>query len=383
MNHTQSTSEYDVAVIGGGLLGSSIAWGLGRLGQRTCVLDEGDVTKRASRANFALVWLQSKGLGLPEYTGWTVRASETWSKLSDEIKAQTGIDVCHQRPGGFHLALSEKELEDRRLSLRRLHNQPGATDYKIEILDHDEVKKQLPHIGPDVVGGTYCPLDGHVNSLRYLRAIHSALKTSGVDYRPEHRVSTIEYRNGEFKISTEQGEIRAGKVVLAAGNANMTLAHMVGLKAPMSPTRGQILVTERTVPFLGFPLTTIRQTDEGTVMIGDSREEFIDDTVQNLPINAVMADRARRMFPLLNQLNIVRTWSGIRVMPKDGFPIYDQSETCPGAFVTCCHSGVTLAPNHAFDIAPMIAKGALDLDRVGAFSARRFDQIQVQSSGYY
>ena len=383
MNQTLRSNEYDVAVIGGGLLGSSIAWGLGRIGQRTCVLDEGDMTKRASRANFALVWVQSKGLGLPEYTGWTVRASETWAKLSDEIKHLTGIDVCHQRPGGFHLALSEKELEDRRLSLHRLHNQPGATDYKIEILDHDQVKKQLPHIGPDVVGGTYCPLDGHVNSLRYLRAIHTALKASGVDYRPEHKVSTIEHRNGEFRITTEQGEIRAGKIVLAAGNANMTLAPMVGLDAPMAPTRGQIIVTERTIPFLDFPLTTIRQTDEGTVMIGDSREEFTDDTVQNLPINAVMADRARRMFPLLGNLNVVRTWSGIRVMPKDGFPIYDQSETCPGAFVACCHSGVTLAPNHAFDIAPMIAQGALDLDRVGAFSAKRFNAKAVQSSGYY
>jgi glycine/D-amino acid oxidase-like deaminating enzyme len=89
------------------------------------------------------------------------------------------------------------------------------------------------------------------------------------------------------------------------------------------------------------------------------------------------------MFPLLGNLNVVRTWSGIRVMPKDGFPIYDQSETCPGAFVACCHSGVTLAPNHAFDIAPMIAQGALDLDRVGAFSAKRFDTKAVQSSGYY
>ena len=172
-------------------------------------------------------------------------------------------------------------------------------------------------------------------------------------------------------------------MVLAAGNANMALAQMVGLHAPMAPTRGQILVTERTVPFLDFPLTTLRQTDEGTVMIGDSKEEVLDDRGHRLPIDAVMADRARRMFPLLERLSIIRMWSGIRVMPEDGFPIYDQSETCPGAFVACCHSGVTLAPNHAFDLAPMIAAGALDLDRLGAFSARRFAAAPRQSSGYY
>ncbi len=65
--------------------------------------------------------------------------------------------------------------------------------------------------------------------------------------------------------------------MLAAGNANQTLAPMVGLSAPMGPTRGQIVVTERTMPFLPHPLTTIRQTDEGTVMIGDSKEEQLDD----------------------------------------------------------------------------------------------------------
>lgn len=380
---TFARNDYEVAVIGGGLLGSSIAWGLGKLGQRACVLDEGDIAKRASRANFALVWVQSKGLGMPAYTGWTVRASETWGRLAEEMRVQTGIDVHHRRPGGFNLALSEAELETRVTNLKRLHNQPGATDYKIEVLDHAGVKTMLPQIGPDVVGGTYCPLDGHVNSLKYFRAVHAGLKAFGVDYRPEHPVSAITRAGGEFRIATPKGEIRAGKVVLAAGNANQVLAPMVGLYAPMGPTRGQILVTERTTPFLEFPLTTLRQTDEGTVMIGDSREEALDDKVQNLPINAVMADRAQRMFPLLGRLNIVRSWSGIRVMPKDGFPIYDQSESHPGAFVACCHSGVTLAPNHAFDLAPMIAAGSLDAERLGAFSARRFGAEHAGAKSYW
>ena len=162
------------------------------------------------------------------------------------------------------------------------------------------------------------------------------------------------------------------------------LAPMVGLLAPMGPTRGQIVVTERTMPFLPHPLTTIRQTDEGTVMIGDSREEELDDRAQNHPINAVMADRAQRMFPHLGRLNVIRSWSGIRVMPQDGFPIYDQSETHPGAFVACCHSGVTLAGNHAFDIARMVKQGALEPELVGAFSAQRFScESRASSSGYY
>jgi glycine/D-amino acid oxidase-like deaminating enzyme len=376
-------NSYDIVVVGGGLLGSAIAWGLGRMGQKVCVLDEGDIAKRASRANFALVWVQSKGLGMPAYTGWTMQASDSWPKLAAELREQTGLDVCFQRNGGFHLTLGEEELEQRSVLLKRLHNQPGAVDYKMEILGREQVAKMLPHIGPEVSGGSFCPYDGHVNSLRTFRALHTGMAKFGVDYRPEHPVSDIKYVQGEFRLTSAKGEIRAGKIVLAAGNANQTLAPMVGLKAPMGPTRGQIVVTERTMPFLPHPLTTVRQTDEGTVMIGDSKEDLLDDAVLNLPISSVMADRAQRMFPLLGRLNVVRSWSGIRVMPKDGFPIYDQSETCPGAFVTCCHSGVTLASNHAFEIAPMVAAGALDKNKLGAFSAKRFQQSDVRTSGYY
>jgi hydrogen cyanide synthase HcnC len=71
---TSNMAEHDVAVIGGGLVGSAIAWGLAASGKRVALLDEGDVAFRASRGNFALVWVQSKGLGMPEYARWT-RAS--------------------------------------------------------------------------------------------------------------------------------------------------------------------------------------------------------------------------------------------------------------------------------------------------------------------
>ncbi|KRR21489.1 FAD-dependent oxidoreductase [Bradyrhizobium lablabi] len=375
--------DYDVAVVGGGLLGSAIAWGLGRLGKTVVVLDEGDITKRASRANFALIWVQSKGLGMPAYTGWTVRASESWGKLAAELQAQTGLDVCLQQNGGFHLTLGDDEFEQRGQLVTRMHNQVGAADYRMEMMSASEVKKRLPLIGPEVSGGSFCPLDGHVNSLRTFRAFHTGFKQFGIDYFPERAVSAIALDGGEFSLATPKGEIRAGKVVLAAGNANQTLAPMVGLSAPMGPTRGQIVVTERTMPFLPHPLTTIRQTDEGTVMIGDSKEDELDDRALKHSISAVMADRAQRTFPHLARLNVVRSWAGIRVMPQDGFPIYDQSESHPGAFVACCHSGVTLASNHAFEIARMVAAGALESKLVGAFSASRFEgRRAANSSGY-
>jgi glycine/D-amino acid oxidase-like deaminating enzyme len=376
--------DYDVAVVGGGLLGSAIAWGLGRLGKTVAVLDEGDIAKRASRANFALVWVQSKGLGLPAYTVWTVRASQTWGRLAAELKEQTGLDVCLQQNGGFHLTLGDDEFELRGQLVTRMHNQVGSADYKMEMLSASDVKKMLPLIGPEVSGGSFCPFDGHVNSLRTLRAFHTGFAHFAIDYLPEQAVSAITHDGGEFRLTTPKGEVRAGKVVLAAGNANETLAPMVGLYAPMGPTRGQIVVTERTAPFMPHPLDTVRQTDEGTVMIGDSKEDALDERAPKQSINAVMADRAQRMFPHLARLNVIRAWAGIRVMPQDGFPIYDRSETHPGAFVACCHSGVTLAPNHAFEVARMVAADALELELVGAFSGRRFETgAAANGSGYY
>ncbi len=373
-----AASDYDVAVVGGGLVGVATAWGLAREGCRVVVLDEGDRAVRASRGNFALVWVQSKGLGLPEYAGWTIRSSNAWAGFAQTLKEETGLDVCFQRPGGFHLALSDKELEARANVLKRLHNQPGIVDYETEIMDRAQVAKMLPDIGPEVVGGSYCPLDGHVNSLRLFRTLHAAIKARGVTYLPSHRVENIAREGGEFRLATAHGEIRARRVALAAGNANMRLAPMVGLEAPMRPERGQIVVTERLRPFLDHPVVTLRQTDEGTVMIGDSKEESVDPAGLTLGVSATEAERAVRLFPLLANVNVVRTWSAIRVMTHDGFPIYDESETHPGAFTVCCHSGVTLAANHALLVAPMIARGALDKSMVAPFSARRF---HVQAAG--
>ena len=191
MSHAQRREEPDVAVVGGGVVGASIAWGLARKGTRVAVLDEGDTAFRASRGNFALVWVQSKGLGMAEYAAWTKRSAEAWPRLAAELKQETGIDVAHQQPGGFMLCLSDAEMQARIDATKRLHNQPDMVKYPYEILDHAETKRRLPAIGKDVVGSIYCPLDGHVNSLRLFRALHVAMSQGGVDYRPNHPVEAI------------------------------------------------------------------------------------------------------------------------------------------------------------------------------------------------
>jgi glycine/D-amino acid oxidase-like deaminating enzyme len=167
--------------------------------------------------------------------------------------------------------------------------------------------------------------------------------------------------------------IGAGRVVLAAGLGNASLGPPLGLRAKVRPQRGQIIVLERVRPFLAHPMATIRQTDEGTVLIGDSQEEGGSDETLDTSISAVQAERALRIFPGLRDARVNRTWTALRVMSPDGFPIYEQSVQQAGAFLVTCHSGVTLAGAHALDLAPRIAAGDLGPD-MAPFSAERLNE---------
>jgi hydrogen cyanide synthase HcnC len=369
--------DFDIAVVGGGLVGAAIAWGVASAGPRVAILDEGDVAFRAARGNFALVWMQGKGLGHARYGMWTLQAAETWTAFADMLLVQTGIDVHYRRPGGFHLALSEEELQKRAEHLAAVQAQPGMPRVDHEVLDHARLKALMPEIGPEVAGGTFCRLDGHCNSLRLMRALHVGFRQQGGTYLANQRVESIAREGGEYRLATPGGEVRAAKVVLAAGLDNARLAPMAGMQMPVRPVRGQLMATEKTERFLDYPVSTVRQSDEGTVLIGDSHEEAGLDTHATSDVLAAMADRACRMFPRLARLNVVRSWAALRVMPRDGAAIYQSSADFPGAFAVATHSGVTLAPNHALALAPHIVRGELPVDAFAAFSARRFDVPQA------
>lgn len=336
------------------------------------MLDEGDVAFRASRGNFALVWVQSKGLGMPGYSRWTRESADRWPAFAATLREESGIDVAHRRPGGLTLVLNQAEWDRRESFMRRLAAQPGMEGFRYEMLDHAAVAKMIPGIGPDVMGASFCPLDGDCNALKLMRALHVAMQRRGVAYLPERRVERIESTAGEFRLATGKGEVRAGKIVIAAGLANATLGPMVGIDIAVYPQRGQLMVTEKCAPFLPYPVSKVRQADEGGVMIGDSMEDAGFDASVGIPLLAVLASRAQRAFPALAPLNVVRSWSCLRVMTKDGFPIYAESERHPGAFAFTCHSGVTLAAIHASALAELVATGKVPSDDFADFHPRRF-----------
>lgn len=370
----------DVIIVGGGLVGMSIAYGLALLGRQVSVLDEGDDAFRAARGNFGLLWVQGKGYQMSPYAQWTRESVAQWPQLHASLHADTGIDVHLRQPGGFQLCLSDEEMaeESRRLLwLREALN----GDYPFELLDPAQLRARLPGVGPAVVGGCYSPMDGHVNPLKLLRALYAACRMRGVKIINGHKVSAIGQHAAGFELRAGEQRWYADQLVLAAGLGNRALGAELGMDVPVRPCRGQILVTERLKPFLHYPTTYVRQTDEGTVQLGDSLESvgFDDNTSSE-----VMADIARRgvqCFPALEQVRLVRAWGALRVLSTDGFPIYEASQACPGAFVVSCHSGVTLAAAHVLQLAPWIA-GELDALAVGPFSLQRFSpESEVRHAG--
>jgi glycine/D-amino acid oxidase-like deaminating enzyme len=254
----------------------------------------------------------------------------------------------------MHFCVNEAEWEERRKILEQtaLHTDG---EFQYEMLDHAALAEKVPQISNAVVGASYSHLDGHVDPLSLLHALHQGINRQDVTYVPSQNVSEISGKDGEFRVVSNGKTRSAGKVVLCAGLGNQRLGEMVGMNIPVVVDRGQLMITERIKPFLDWPTLHVRQTGEGTVQIGDSHEKVGLDDGTDPAILQKIVQRAVLMFPFLARVRLVRAWGALRIMTPDGNPIYQQSETCPGAYAVTCHSGVTLAAIHAGTVAEWIS----------------------------
>ncbi|MGY8635451.1 FAD-dependent oxidoreductase [Bradyrhizobium sp. 14AA] len=345
-----------ITVVGGGLVGAAIAYGAARLGARVRLLDQGDVAYRASRGNFGLVWVSSKGSGTPRYARWSRDAAKLWPSLHKELLELTGVDSGLRQPGGFWLGFSEAEVEARAKVLTKIDREAGGVPF--QMMEPAELKQYLPGLGSAVVGGSFGPLDGHANPLMLLHGLHAGLRLKGADVINGVDVEQVKYdaKSCLFEAIASDGQSwKSERVVLAAGLGNASLASQVGLCAPVASTRGQVLITERLKPFLDYPTNKARQTVEGTVQIGSTSEDVgLNDGTTSDKIEW-LARRAVATFPALARARLVRAWGALRPLSPDGYPIYQESPSCPGAFVATCHSGVTLASAHALVIGPWMS----------------------------
>ncbi|MDP6336582.1 MAG: FAD-dependent oxidoreductase [SAR324 cluster bacterium] len=349
----------DILVIGGGIIGGSVAYGMAKQGFEVTLLNQGGSSPSASRGNFGLTWVQSKGLGMPRYAEWTLDAVQSWPEFSEDLEENSGISVDFDQPGGFEACLGEEEWRLRKTEVEQMRQESVNGNYDCEMLDRQTMQEMIPklRLGETVYGASFSPHDGHINPLALLSSLMAALKNFGIKFFPGNKVVSVSFQNGCFEIRTTKQRFSSKKIVLACGLGIKSLARQVGMDIPLRPQRGQILVTERTHPLLMHPFVTLRQTREGSFMIGASHEEVNFDSGTTLDVMRSLANHALKLFPELSSLQLVRCWGALRILTPDNIPVYVESESCPGAFVVSSHSGITLAPLHAGRLSKWIVDG--------------------------
>ncbi|MEM6462012.1 MAG: FAD-dependent oxidoreductase [Pseudomonadota bacterium] len=367
--------QSDYAVIGGGVVGLAVAWGLLRRGRKVIVIDGDDGSFRASRGNFGLVWVQSKGLRLPEYARWSQQSVAKWRAFSDELQADTGQDIALEQKGGYDFHFSEETLASTVEKYEILKTELGG-NYPFEVLGHNELRKEEPEIGPKIFGAILHHQDGHANPLKLLRALADDVRRRGGQVLNGKNVRTVSL-NGDFEILCDDGtKVNAAKTVLSAGLGAVGLGPQMGFKAPIRPQRGQVLITEKLPEFINRPSLIARQVDEGGVQIGATNEEVGYDDRVTIEGIAGLAGAAIAAYPILGRAQLVRSWSALRVLTPDGFPIYQQSKTMPGAYLVTCHSGVTLAAGHAL-LLPDWLEGNTTAPDLEVFGEDRFNDASA------
>lgn len=376
-----AVSDYDVIVAGGGIVGAALAYGMTTAGKRVLVIDGADLDARAAKANFGLVGAFGKGFGAPAYQRLSRDSVAMWPNFAAALAAETGIDVEYENRGCLRYCLSDKEFAQHTERIAKWNAQMPEAPAYARMVDRTELESLLPssRLGKSVCGAAIGESDGHVNPLKLLRAVLQSFVSKGGRFIGNHRVGEIQPRErGRFRVIADGAEgtrsFESEQVVVAAGLGATALAAMVGIDVPLRPQRGQVMVTERMRPMLDLPASAIRQTRDGTVMIGVSQEDVGMDLGTTTVVAARMAKRAVSILPDLGQVKLVRHWACLRVLTPDGLPIYAQSDVFPGAWAATCHSGVTLAALHAGTVARLVASSAKKLPAsLQPFHCERFN----------
>lgn len=201
-----------------------------------------------------------------------------------------------------------------------------------------------PAVTPEVLGATYSPVDGNVNSLRLVFTLTQVNQNRGVEYWTYTAVNSLEEIDGGVLVHTDRGPIRAGQVVICGGPWAAELGKMIDIEIPVRPVRGQVLITEPLAPLIKRTMVGMRQAINGEMLIGISHEEAGFNKGNTLNPLLEGARLAQRMVPALENAHVVRCFSGLRAMPKDGLPILGAIPGRPNLFVAATHSGFTLAP---------------------------------------
>lgn len=337
---------HDCAVIGAGVMGSSVALALARGGMSVVLLDKGMICREASGVNAGTLTMQMTRAALIPYA---LRAWELWM----DAPRWLGLGVGAEPRPGLSVAFTEAEasLLEERAAARRAAGAP------IELVPARRAREIEPGLSERALMAAYCPIDGFTSAYLTGRAFRHALTAAGVVLREGDGVVAVDRSGDRFRLRTESGAaVAATRVVLAGGVWLEEMAAWFGLGLKVKVLVNQLAVTERMPPVirtvLGIAsgLLSLKQYPNGTVLIGggwqgrggrhDGRGDgFVpDNLIGNIRLAAFVV-------PALRRGRIVRAWLGLEAETADALPLLGPLPGVPQAWIIgCVHSGYTSGP---------------------------------------
>lgn len=364
----------EVVIVGGGVLGASIAYHLASRGVRDVVVLERDRLGSGSTSKNA------GGIRLQFSTEINVRLSQRSLPRFERFGEEMGVDPAFRQVGYLFLITTDGDASafERSLALWSRLGVPARR------LDPSGVKEVFPGLrADDVRFATFCPTDGYLDPTSLLNGYVARARDRGVRFREDEPVIGIDREAGRVcAVRTPAGTISCPTVVDAAGPWAAEIASFVGVALPITPLRRQIFVTDP-VPGLpqGFPLTVEMATsfyfhrESGGVLMGmadPADAPGFDDSV-NWEFLPDIVERALDRLPVLERANVKTGWAGFYEDTPDKHPILGRIDAVPGFVAAAGFSGHGLmhAPAAGEAIAELIVDGRSSLD-VSALSFDRF-----------
>lgn len=348
------TQHYDLGVIGGGVVGSTLALFAARGGLKTVIIDRGPLCREASGVNAGTLTLQMTRVALMSHA---MRAHGMWASAREWLGHDVGVVVCD----GLSLAFTEAEaaiLEERAAKRR----EAGAP---ISIIGPSEAKAIEPGVSDKMLIAGFCPMDGYANAYLTGMAFRKALIDAGVTVLEHRPVTGLERAEDGFAAMTAQGPVTFRRVVLAGGVWIEPMLAWLGVDLPIKVLVNQLSVTERirpvmrTVVGIASGLLSLKQYPHGTVVIGGGWQGLGDRErggVELVPERLIGNIRlACHAIPALAEARLARGWAGLEAETADALPAAGPIPGVPDAYVCgSVHSGYTSGPSIARSLTDVI-----------------------------
>jgi sarcosine oxidase subunit beta len=337
--------RYDTIVVGGGVMGSTVAFRLAEGGQKVALIERGGLCMQASGVNAGTLSIQIKRAALIPYAmkGW-----DLWRTTLDWL----GVDVGFAQVGGVTIAFTDEEAQmlTERMDLRIKAGAP------IEMVGPNRARELEPGMSDKAVLAAWCPMDGYASSYMLGDAFRGALARARAAVHEFTNVDKVEREDGGYVVRTANGTFRAKRIVVAGGVwLERLLKRDFDVNIPVICRVNMVSVTERMPPIMqrvlgiATSLLTLKQSENGTVLIGGGWQGKGDPDrggYEIIPENFIGNLRlAGFVIPALKQARIVRTWLGVEGSVEDVMPLVGEIPGAPDAYVIgCVRGGYTIGP---------------------------------------